>query len=52
MGGLADEDRIRRFMRVLGREADEETSAYFTGGATAMDPRSFPARVEAAFAAR
>lgn len=36
MRELADADGIRRFMRALGREADEETSAYFTGGATAV----------------
>jgi hypothetical protein len=34
--GLADADRIGRFMRALGREAEDEVTAYFTGGATAV----------------
>jgi hypothetical protein len=33
---LADAERIRRFMRVLGGEADEDAAAYLTGGATAV----------------
>jgi hypothetical protein len=33
---LADTDRIRRFMRALGREATTDGEAYFTGGATAV----------------
>lgn len=36
MRALADAERIRRFMRALGREAEQETAAYFTGGATAV----------------
>lgn len=31
-----DEERIRRFMSELGREADQEGRLYFTGGATAV----------------
>jgi len=33
---LADLERIRRFMRALGAEADGESRVYFTGGATAV----------------
>jgi uncharacterized nucleotidyltransferase DUF6036 len=33
---LADADRIRRFMRALGSEADADTAAYLTGGTTAV----------------
>lgn len=36
MREVADADRIRRFMRGLGPEADVETRVYFTGGATAV----------------
>ncbi len=36
MRELADAERIRRFMRALGQEADQDASAYFTGGATAV----------------
>jgi len=36
MRALADADRIRRFMHALGREAEDETRVYFTGGATAV----------------
>ncbi len=36
MREVADSDRIRRFMRRLGPEADAETRVYFTGGATAV----------------
>ena len=36
MREVADADGIRRFMRALGREAESETAAYFTGGATAV----------------
>ncbi|MBI4729436.1 MAG: hypothetical protein HY775_08040 [Acidobacteria bacterium] len=36
MRELADAERIRRFMRALGREADGEARIYFTGGATAV----------------
>jgi hypothetical protein len=36
MRGLADADRIARFMRVLGRSADVDGACYFTGGATAV----------------
>ena len=36
MRELADADRIRRFMRALGSEADEDALAYLTGGATAV----------------
>lgn len=36
MRELADADRIRRFMRELGREADAPARVYFTGGATAV----------------
>jgi len=33
---LADAERIRRFMRVLGRAADGDGACYLTGGATAV----------------
>jgi hypothetical protein len=33
---LADAERVTRLLRALGREADEETVAYLTGGATAV----------------
>ena len=36
MRKVADEDRIRRFMRALGAEADAPARVYFTGGATAV----------------
>ncbi len=36
MRGLADEARIRRFLRELAREADDEVAVYLTGGATAV----------------
>jgi uncharacterized nucleotidyltransferase DUF6036 len=36
MREVADTDRIFRFMRALGGEADEDTRVYFTGGATAV----------------
>lgn len=36
MRGLVDEDRLRRFMRALGAEADAPVRVYFTGGATAV----------------
>ena len=36
MREVADVDRIRRFMRALGAEADVPTRVYFTGGATAV----------------
>jgi hypothetical protein len=36
MREVADADRIRRFMRRLGAEADVDTRVYFTGGATAV----------------
>jgi hypothetical protein len=36
MRALADADRIRRFMRALGEEADAEARVYMTGGATAV----------------
>ena len=36
MRKLADLDRIRKFMRALGRVAAVETRLYFTGGATAV----------------
>lgn len=36
MRGLADEARIRRFMRELGRAARRPGRVYFTGGATAV----------------
>lgn len=31
-----DDERVRRFMRELGEEADREGRLYFTGGATAV----------------
>jgi uncharacterized nucleotidyltransferase DUF6036 len=34
--GLADAERIRRFMRELGSAADAEATVYLTGGATAV----------------
>lgn len=36
MRAVADEERIRRFLRELGREAREDVAAYLTGGATAV----------------
>lgn len=36
MREIADADRIRRFMRALGEEADRPARVYFTGGATAV----------------
>lgn len=36
MRQLADAERIRRFMRALGAEADSDGAAYLTGGATAV----------------
>ena len=36
MRALADAERIRRFMRVLGGEAAEDGAVYLTGGATAV----------------
>lgn len=36
MRALADPERIRRFMRALGVEAESEGRVYFTGGATAV----------------
>ena len=33
---VADAERIRRFMRVLGAEAAEDGAVYLTGGATAV----------------
>jgi hypothetical protein len=36
MRGLADEARIRRFMRELGRAARRPARVYLTGGATAV----------------
>ncbi len=36
MRELADADRIRRFMRELGRAADADGACYLTGGATAV----------------
>jgi uncharacterized nucleotidyltransferase DUF6036 len=36
MRGLADAERIRRFMRALGTAASAEARVYFTGGATAV----------------
>ena len=36
MRKVADEDRIRRFMRALGAQADADARVYFTGGATAV----------------
>jgi hypothetical protein len=36
MRKVADEDRIRRFMRALGAETDVLARVYFTGGATAV----------------
>lgn len=36
MRRLADEERIRTFLRALGRAADAETIVYLAGGATAV----------------
>lgn len=36
MREVADADRIRRFMRALGAEAEAAARIYFTGGATAV----------------
>jgi hypothetical protein len=36
MRELADAERIHRFMRALGRAADEDGVCYLTGGATAV----------------
>jgi len=34
--GLADAERLRRFLRELAREADADVAVYLTGGATAV----------------
>ena len=36
MRGLADTERLRRFLRELAREADADGAVYLTGGATAV----------------
>jgi len=36
MRKIADADRIRRFMRAIGSEAESRAAVYFTGGATAV----------------
>jgi hypothetical protein len=36
MRAVADADRIRAFMRALGREAEREATAYLAGGTTAV----------------
>ena len=36
MRGLADQDKIRRFMSALARRATGQVRLYFTGGATAV----------------
>ncbi len=36
MRGLADADRLRRFLRELAREAEADAVVYLTGGATAV----------------
>ena len=36
MRGLADAERLRRFLRELAREAEGEAAVYLTGGATAV----------------
>lgn len=36
MRGLADADRLRRFLRELAREAEADVDVYLTGGATAV----------------
>jgi hypothetical protein len=36
MRRLVDAERIRRFMKALGDEAERETRLYFAGGATAV----------------
>ncbi len=36
MRGLADAERLRRFLGELAREADSEAAVYLTGGATAV----------------
>jgi hypothetical protein len=36
MRGLADANRLRRFLTELAREADAEAAVYLTGGATAV----------------
>jgi hypothetical protein len=36
MRGLADADRLRRFLRELARAAETEVAVYLTGGATAV----------------
>ena len=36
MRGLADAERLRRFLKELAREADADAAVYLTGGATAV----------------
>lgn len=36
MRGLADADRLRRFLKELAREAEADAAVYLTGGATAV----------------
>ncbi len=53
MRGLADAERLRRFLKELAREAEADCAVYLTGGSTAVllgwrestidaDIRSFP----------
>jgi hypothetical protein len=46
MRQLADEARIRRFMRALGASTHEETRAYFTGGTSAVLRGSRPSTID------
>jgi hypothetical protein len=46
MRGLADEARIRSFMRELGRAARSQARVYFTGGATAVLSRWRPSTID------
>ena len=36
MRGLADTERLRRFLEALAREAEADVDVYLTGGATAV----------------
>jgi hypothetical protein len=41
MRPLADAERVREFLRALGREAEGDTALYLTGGADELSPRLY-----------
>ena len=52
MRGLADADRLRRFLRELAREAEADAAVYLTGGATAAKLRQLLPQLQAALRAQ